>query len=414
MQIEGATADRSDATAAVSNDGPLAGLRVIEMGQLIAGPFCGQILGDLGADVIKLEDPVKGDPMRQWGRRRPSGESLWWSVVARNKRCVGMNLREPEGQDLARQLIGSADIVLENFRPGTLERWGLGYESLSADNPGLIMVRVSGYGQTGPYAQRPGFGSIGEAMGGLRYVVGDPSTPPSRMGISIGDALAAMFGAMGALAALDERHRTGRGQVVDAAIYESVLGIMESLVPEYQITGYQRERTGAVLPNVAPSNVYPTNDGLWILIAANQDSVFARLAETMGRPDLVTDERYATHTARGENQEQLDDLIAAFTETVNSEELEKLLIDSAVPVGRIYTVEEMLKDEHFQARGSITHVPHPVLGEVAMQNVFPRLSRTPGKIRWAGPPLGAHTDEVLNDLGVSADEIDLLKKRGIV
>jgi formyl-CoA transferase len=394
--------------------GPLAGIRVVEMGQLLAGPFCGQLLADLGADVIKLEDPGRGDPMRQWGRQRPQGQSLWWAVVARNKRSVTVNLREPLGQDLARNLIATADVVVENFRPGTMERWGLDYDTLSGVNPGLVMVRVSGFGQDGPYAQRPGYGAIGEAMGGLRYVVGDPSTPPSRVGISIGDTLAAMFATIGALAALQDRARTGKGQIVDSAIYEAVLGIMESLVPEWQLTGYQRERTGAVLPNVAPSNVYPTRDGTWILIAANQDTVFTRLAEAMGRPELAGDERYASHGARGENQVELDDLIAEFTAAYDADDLEALLIEHAVPVGKIFRPVEMLADPQYQARQSITHVDHPTLGPVAMQNVFPRLSRTPGSIRWPGPELGAHTTEVLSELGLDAAAVADLHAKGLV
>ncbi len=264
--------------------GPLHGLRVIEMGQLVAGPFCGQILGDLGAEVIKIEQPGKGDPIREWGRALPRGESLWWSVIGRNKKSVTVDLRTQRGQTVAARLISRADILVENFRPGTLERWGLGYEKLSANNPGLVLTRVSGFGQTGPYSSRPGYGSIGEAMGGLRYIVGDPSTPPSRVGISIGDTLAAVFAAIGTLGAVYERTRSGRGQVVDSAIYEAVLGIMESIVPEWVLSGYQRERSGAILPNVAPSNVYPTADGGWMLIAANQDTVFARLAAAMGKP----------------------------------------------------------------------------------------------------------------------------------
>jgi crotonobetainyl-CoA:carnitine CoA-transferase CaiB-like acyl-CoA transferase len=394
--------------------GPLAGIRVVEMGQLLAGPFCGQLLADLGADVIKLEDPGRGDPMRQWGRQRPEGQSLWWAVVARNKRSVTVNLREPAGQDLARSLIATADVVVENFRPGTMERWGLDYPALSGVNPGLVMVRVSGFGQDGPYAGRPGYGAIGEAMGGLRYVVGDPSTPPSRVGISIGDTLAAMFATIGALAALQDRARTGKGQVVDSAIYESVLAIMESLVPEWQVTGYQRERTGAILPNVAPSNVYPTQDGKWILIAANQDTVFARLADAMGRPELAGDERYASHGARGEHQAELDDLIAEFTVTRDADDLETLLIDHAVPVGKIFRPVEMLADPQYRARRSIIQVDHPTLGQVAMQNVFPRMSRTPGSIRWPGPELGAHTTEVLSELGIDAAEVADLRAKGLV
>lgn len=406
----------NDALTSAPDDtvGPLHGLRVVEVGQLLAGPFCGQLLGDLGADVVKLEDPARGDPLRQWGRQRPQDQSVWWSIVGRNKRSVTVNLREPEGQDIARRLICGADILVENFRPGTMERWGLDYDSLRELNPGLIMVRVSGFGQDGPYASRPGYGAIGEAMGGLRYVVGDPSTPPSRMGISIGDTLAAMFATIGALAALRERDASGHGQIVDSAIYEAVLGVMESLVPEWALTGYQRERTGAVLPNIAPSNVYPTRDGIWILIAANQDTVFARLATAMGRPELATDERFATHAARGERQVDLDELVAQFTATMDADELEELLVEHAVPVGKIFRPVEMLADPHFAARGSITRVPHPVLGEVPMQNVFPRLSRSTGQVRWPGPELGQHTEDVLAEIGIDATALEQLRDRGLV
>ncbi|WP_028278898.1 CaiB/BaiF CoA-transferase family protein [Arthrobacter sp. H5] len=399
--------------AAPPADGPLAGLRVVEMGQLLAGPFCGQMLGDLGADVVKIEDPKKGDPLRQWGRQLPQGQSLWWTIVGRNKRSVTLNLREPEAQDLARQIIATADIVIENFRPGTMERWGLGYDVLQEHNPGLIMVRVSGFGQDGPYSQRAGYGAIGEAMGGLRYVVGDPSTPPSRVGISIGDTLAALFAAIGALAAIREREVSGRGQIVDSAIYEAVLGVMESLVPEWQISGYQRERTGAILPNVAPSNVYPTKDGKWILIAANQDTVFSRLAKAIGRPDLAEDPRYATHGARGERQAELDGIIADYTSAYDAEDLESALEESGVPSGKIFRPVDMLADPQYQARESITSVDHPVLGPVAMQNVFPRLSRTTGTVRWPGPELGQHTEEVLAEIGVDPAALAALRGRNV-
>jgi crotonobetainyl-CoA:carnitine CoA-transferase CaiB-like acyl-CoA transferase len=391
--------------------GPLSGLRVIEMGQLLAGPFSGQLLGDLGADVIKLEDPAKGDPMRQWGRELPAGHSLWWAVVGRNKRSVTVNLRAPEGQDIARQLIAEADVMIENFKPGTLEKWGLSYEVLSKDNPGLVQLRVSGFGQDGPYAQRPGYGSIGEAMGGLRYVAGDPSAPPSRAGVSLGDGLAAVFGTIGVLSALFERARTGLGQVIDASIYEAVLAMTESMVPEYALTGYIRERSGAVLPNVAPSNVYPTKDGLWLLLAANQDTVFRRLAQAMGQPELGDDPRFSTHGARGEHMAEIDDLISRWTATWDSGPLEEHLIASGVPVGRIFRAPEMLADPQFIARESITRVPHPDLGEVPMQNVFPRLSRTPGAVSWPGPSLGEHTAEVL---GLDEDTLARLRAAGVL
>jgi formyl-CoA transferase len=286
-----------------------------------------------------------------------------------------------------------------------MERWGLGYEDLRKINPGLIMVRVSGYGQTGPYAGRAGYGAIGEAMGGLRYIVGDPSTPPSRVGISIGDTLAALFATIGALSALQERERSGQGQVVDSAIYEAVLGVMESVIPEWEIGGYQRERTGAVLPNIAPSNVYPTLDDQWILIAANQDTVFGRLCAMMNRPELATDERYSTHISRGHNQAELDELIADYTRTIAADELEAKLHESGVPAGKIYRAQDMLNDEHFAARETIAHVPHPKFGEMSMQNVFPRLSRTSGSIRWPGAPLGAHTMEVLREIGITDEEL---------
>jgi formyl-CoA transferase len=378
--------------------GPLTDLRVIEMGQLIAGPFCGQLLADFGAEVIKIEPPGAGDPMREWGREKSHGQSLWWPVLARNKKSVTLNLRLPKGQDLARRLIATADILVENFRPGTLERWGMGYDELAAINPRLIMVRVSGYGQTGPYAHRAGFGSIGEAMGGLRHVVGDPATPPSRMGISIGDSLAATYGALGALMAVHARERTGRGQVVDSAIYEAVLANMESLVTEFQQTGHVRERTGAILPNIAPSNIYPTSDGTMLVIGANQDSVFRRLAEAMGRPELAEDPRYATHIARGTHQQELDELIADWTRTFDAATLEARMEEHAIPAGRIFRAPDMLADPHFQARESIVTVMHKHLGALAMQNVAPRLSETPGGVHHTGPELGEHNSDVLKGI----------------
>ncbi|MFC7240982.1 CaiB/BaiF CoA transferase family protein [Catellatospora aurea] len=395
--------------------GALSDIRVIETGTLLAGPFCGQLLGDFGAEVIKLEDPGKGDPMRQWGREKPHGQSLWWPVVARNKKSVTCNLRVKEGQDLVRRLVADADVLLENFRPGTLERWGLGWDELSAINPRLILVRVTGYGQTGPYAPRAGFGSIGEAMGGIRYVTGEADRPPSRSGISLGDSLAATYAAYGTLAALHARERTGRGQVVDSAIYEAVLAMMESLLPEWAVAGYQRERTGAVLPNVAPSNAYPTVDGTELLIGANQDTVFRRLCEVMGAPELADDPRYATHGARGAHQAELDDLIAAWTRTPHPDKLLAALHDAGVPAGGVYTAKDILADPHVAAREAVVRVPHPDFGELPMQNVAPRLSADPGSVRWAGPALGQHNDEVYgNLLGLSETERAQLRERGVI
>ncbi|MBB2506100.1 MULTISPECIES: CaiB/BaiF CoA transferase family protein [Amycolatopsis] len=394
---------------------PLAGLRVVELGQLLAGPFCGQLLGDFGAQVIKVEDPRTGDPMRQWGRERPYGRSLWWPVVARNKQSVTADLRTEEGQRLVARLIVEADVLIENFRPGTLERWGLSPEVLWERNPRLIITRVSGYGQTGPYAKRAGYGSIGEAMGGIRYITGDPDRAPSRTGISLGDALAATFACIGTLVALHNRGRTGKGQVVDSAIYEAVLAMMESLIPEYQVAGYQRQRTGATLPNVAPSNVYPTADEEMILLAANQDTVFRRLADAMGRPELATDERYATHGARGKSMEELDGLIAEWTSTMKADDLLELMNDKGVPAGRIYRAKDMLTDPHFAAREAIVRLVHPEIGEFAMHNVVPKLSDTPGKVRHVGPELGEHNEVIYRDLlGLADDELVSLRSAGVI
>jgi succinyl-CoA---D-citramalate CoA-transferase len=385
------------------------------MGQLLAGPFCGQLLADFGAEVIKLEDPARGDPMRQWGREKPHGLSLWWPVIARNKKSVTLDLRHPEGQSLARRLLGTADVLVENFRPGTLERWGLGYDTLAERNPGLVLVRVTGFGQDGPYAPRAGYGSIGEAMGGLRYVTGDPSTPPSRSGISIGDSLAGTFAALGALLALHARARTGRGQVVDSAIYEAVLAMTESLVTENQVAGYTRERTGAILPNVAPSNVYPTADGQLVLVAANQDTVFRRLAAAMARPELADDPRYASHSARGEHQVELDGLIAGWTATLDAGRLLAALEEAGVPAGRIYRATDMLADPHYLARQAIVRLADPELGEIAMQNVAPRLSATPGRVAWPGPALGRHNREVYQGLlGLPEEEVERLADQAVI
>lgn len=402
----------ADAAAVVSDPsgpdrGMLAGIRVLELGQLIAGPFATQLLGDLGAEVIKVELPNSGDPMRQWGRLTPDGDSLWWSVIGRNKKSATIDVRCDAGRNAFLRLVEISDIVVENFRPGTLERWGLSYAELKAANPGIVLVRVSGFGQSGPYAQRAGFGAIGEAMGGLRAVVGAPDGPPMRTGIALGDAMAGALGALGAVAALVERESSGKGQVLDVALYESVLTFMESLVTDYDASGYIRPRTGATLPGVAPSNVYPTKDSREVLIAGNQDSVFARLAEVMGQPGLADDPRFSSHVARGENHEALDLLVSQWTKTRTADEVIEILAEAGVPAGAIYQAPDMLEDPHFSARQAIIDVPHSNLGHVKMQNVTPRASRTPGQVMWSGPALGSHTSEVLGSLlSFSPEEID--------
>jgi len=398
--------------AVVANTGPLKGLRVVEMGQLIAGPFCGQLLGDMGAEIIKIEPPKIGDPMRAWGR----GEyPLWWEVVARNKKSVSADLRVPEGQDLARRLIATADILIENFRPGTLEKWGLSPQDLMKNHPGLIIVRVSGYGQTGPYSGRAGFGGIGEAMGGWRHIVGDPDRAPSRMGISIGDSLAATYGCLGALAALRHRDQTGQGQVVDSSLYESVLQVMESMIPDYTTSGHIRERSGSFLPGIAPSNVYRCRDGDY-LIGANQDTVFGRLCAAMERPELAKDPRYIDHINRGKNQLELDALIEDWTKTLTVDELEALMIKAGVPAGKIYRAPEMLADPHFAAREAIIDVEHPRWGTLKMQNVFPKLSATPGNVRSIAPQtVGQDNAEVYGSiLGLTPTDLADLETRGLI
>lgn len=398
-----------------ANQGPLKDLVVIEMGTLIAGPFAGQILGDFGARVIKIEDPKTGDPMRQWGRSLPQGLSPWWPVIGRNKQSVGLDLRTPEGREIAKTLIAKADVLIENFRPGTMEKWGMGYEALSATNPGLIMARVSGFGQTGPYATRAGYGLIGEAMGGLRHVTGEPDRPPARAGISIGDSLTAMHAVMGVTMALHHRANTGRGQVLDVALYESVLAVMENLVTEYDLTGYVRERSGSILPGIAPSNVYPCAAGEMILIGGNGDTVFARLAQTMGRPDLAKDPKFVDHASRGVNQGELDDIIADWTKDFALSDLLALLEADGIPSGRVFRAPDMLENEQFKARDTIVETDHPVFGKIKMQNAFPKMSETPGKVRWPGPTLGQHTDEVLTGLaGLSAAKVAELRAKGIV
>ena len=390
--------------------GALTGLRLIEMGQLIAGPFCGQLMGDHGAEVIKIEPPMVGDAMRTWGQ----GVPLWFSVIGRNKKSITLNLREKEGQEIVKILAAKSDFLLENFRPGTMEKWGLDYETLSAINERLIMIRVSGYGQTGPYSKRAGYGGIGEAMGGMRHIMGEPDRPPSRAGLSIGDSLAATYACLGALMALEHRHKTGEGQVVDSAIYEAVLANMESTIAEYSVAGHIRERTGSILPKIAPSNVYPTSDGS-ILIGGNQDSVWKRMAAMMGQAELGEDPRYATHIARGEHQAELDARIMQWTRHISSEDLLAMCEEHGVPAGNIYRAPEMLADPHFKSREALVEIDHAQHENFVMQNVVPKLSRSPGRVGSVGPELGRHNEEIYGELlGMDSGKIDDLRNRGII
>ena len=394
--------------------GALSDLRVLELGTLIAGPFCGQLLGDMGAEVIKIEAPGQGDPMRHWGPQKRGTPSVWWPVIGRNKKAITLDLRQEQGQHIFKDLCLKADVVIENFRPGTLEKWNCGWPELSALNPRLILVRVSGYGQTGPYSQRAGYGGIGEAMGGLRYIVGEPDRPPSRVGISIGDSLAAVHACMGTLAALHHRERTGAGQVVDAAIYESVLNMMECLVTEFDQLGHVRQRSGPILPRIAPSNVYPSRDGM-VMIGANQDTVFARLCEAMGTPELAQDPRYHDHTARGDNQLALDALIAQWTVTLSTPDLLATLEKAGVPSGLIYRASDMFEDPHYAARQAIVTSEHPAFGKLRMQNVAPRLSASPSSVRTPAPELGQHNDEIYGSLlGLDGSARAGLRARGVI
>lgn len=394
--------------------GPLDGVRVLELGSFIAGPFAGQLLGDYGAEVIKIEAPDSGDPMRRWGVTL-DGDSLWWPSIARNKRSVALDVRDERARRVLPALIAQCDIVLENFRPGRLAEWGLDYPAMAALNPRIVVVHVSGFGQTGPRAADAGFGSIGEAMGGIRHTTGNPELPPTRCGISLGDALAALFAVVGSLAALNNVHVNGRGQEVDVAIYEAVAALMESSLADYALGGVLRGRSGSVLPGVAPSNVYPTSDGAEVLIAANADSVYARLCQAMGHPELATDARYATHGARGANMVELDRRIGAWTATFTATELLAVLEQHGVPAGQIYTAREMLSDPHYLARGMVQRVIAAQGWDVPVTGVVPRFTATPGTIRSAGPVLGADTLDVLITIaGIGTDEVAELERLGLV
>jgi crotonobetainyl-CoA:carnitine CoA-transferase CaiB-like acyl-CoA transferase len=398
--------------------GPLKGIRVLEFGSLLAGPLCARLLADFGADVVKVEAPGAGDPLRVWGQDRFNDRDILWTIYARNKRCITVDLRSAEGQDIIRRLAAQSDILVENFRPGTLEKWGLGAEDLKAINPGLIMVRVSGFGQTGPYSEKAGFGSVAEAMGGIRYLTGYPDLPPVRTGVSLGDSLAALFGVIGALTALLGRERgvADGGQVVDVAIYEAVFALMESLVPDYVLLGKVRERTGPILPHVAPSNVYPCADGVSVVIAANADNPFRRLCEVMGKPELAGDERFATHNARGVNMAEIDAIISDWTKTLPSAEVVRLMDEAGVPAGSIYTAREIVADEHFKERQMLLPWKLDTGEDFPMPGIVPILSKTPGGVAWEGPSKpGSHNREVYSELlGMSDAEIDDLAARGVI
>jgi len=393
--------------------GALRGVRVIEMGQLIAGPFAGKMLGEFGADVIKIEAPGSGDPLRNW-RLIKDGTSVWWQVQSRNKRSIALDLRVPQGQEIARRLIDEADVLIENFRPGTLEQWGMDYETLAMTNPGLVMLRISGYGQTGPYRDLPGFGAIGEAMGGLRHLTGEPGRVPVRCGISIGDTLAALHGTIGVLIALWHRNvNGGKGQVIDVALTEATFNVMESLLPEYSVFGVVREAAGSALPGIAPSNAYRCSDG-FVLIAGNGDSIFKRLMETIGRKDLGSDEGLANNAGRVARVAEIDGAIEAWTQTRTVAEILEILGKAKVPAGKVYTAKDIDEDPHYRARDMILRQVAREGYELDVPGIVPKLLGTPGTVRSSAPRLGEDTDAVLRESGFSDEDIAALRSRGVV
>jgi len=405
-------------TSRAEGPGPLAGVRVIELGMLLAGPFTGRLLGDMGAEIIKVEPPGQPDPIRDWGKARYEGRSLWWPVQSRNKKCVTLNLRTDRGQELLLELVKRSDVLVENFRPGTLERWNLGWERLSEVNPRLVLCRVSGYGQTGPYAERAGFASVAEAMGGIRYVNGFPGEPPPRLHLSLGDSLAGMFAAQGVLSALYWRDALGggRGQVVDVSLMESCFALLESMVPEYDRLGIVRGPGGTGLKGIAPSNIFKSRDDKWMVIAANADKVFQRLCEAMGQPELAEDARFATHNDRGDNQEELEGVIADWAKERDALEIDRCLNDAGVICGPIYTIADIFEDPQFRARDMLVEHEDPEFGRYIGPGIVPKLSETPGEVRWSAPwEEGSHNQEVYGGLlGLSDEELAELKAEGVV
>lgn len=394
--------------------GPLQGVKVLELGTLIAAPFASRMLGEFGAEIVKVEAPNGGDPLRKW-RKMHGRTSLWWYLQSRNKKSIAIDLKTPDGQDIVRRLARDADIVIENFRPGALEKWNLGWERLSADNPKLVLVRISGFGQTGPYADKPGFGAVGEAMGGIRFTTGDPSTPPSRVGVSLGDSVASLHAVIGALMALHHvRVNGGSGQVVDVSLYESVFNLMESLIPEYDLFGHVRTRSGGALPGICPSNTYPTKDGSFLVVAGNSDSIFKRLMNAIGRADLAEDERLATNDGRVRQERLVDAAIAGWTSTLSIDDAIAVLDAAEVPTGRIYSAEDIVKDPQYLARDMILPSTLPDGTQVKMPGIAPKLSATPGGVRWMGPELGEHTSEILQKIGLSEKDIAGLTDRRVI
>lgn len=397
---------------------PLAGVRVVELGTLIAGPFCSRILAEFGAEVVKVEAPGEGDPLRKWRKLYPdaqTGTSLWWLIQARNKKSVTANLKHPDGLAVVKRLVERADIVIENFRPGVLEKLGLGWETLSALNPGLVMVRLSGFGQTGPMASQPGFGAIGESMGGLRYVTGFPDRPPVKTGVSIGDGIASLWGAIGALMALRQKEvNGGKGQVVDVALYEAVFAMMESLVPEFDVFGFVRERTGNVMPGITPSNTHTTRDGKHLIIGANGDAIFRRFMQAIGRSDLADDPALADNAGRDARAVEIYGVIDAWVATQDADEVLRVTAAAGVPASRIFSVADMFSDPQYAARQMLEWATLPDGKRFRMPGIIPKLSDTPGAVEWLGPRLGEHTDAILAELGYTTEQIEELHRDGAV
>lgn len=393
---------------------PLSGIKVIEIGTLIAAPFAARLMAEFGAEVIKIEAMGQGDPLRKW-RKLHEGTSLWWYLQSRNKKSLALDLKSPEGLNLIKQLLGDADVLIENLRPGGLEKLGLGWDVLHALNPKLTLVRISGYGQTGPYRDRPGFGAIGEAMGGIRYTTGNPDSPPARVGVSLGDSLASLHGVIGALMSL-LRVKTGQGdgQIVDVSLAESVFNLMESLVPEYDMLGHVRERSGGALPGIAPSNTYLTADGAYVVIAGNSDPIYKRLMHTIGRADLAEAPEFAHNDGRAAKSGLLDAAITHWTSSLPIEQVLSALEAAEVPAGRIYSVADIVSDPHYQARDMLLTAELPGGVSVKMPGIVPKLSETPGGVNWQGPTLGQHTDDILGSLGLTGADIQRLKTSGVV